>query len=120
MEMSGGGGGSGLDPCASCPGPPPLPLLCPWSSWTRSLPVTRYGALFGRARGQRRSQLVHAPAVAPLHALGRTTLLFPVEAARVAVGDVDVSVGLEHGELQASQDAVQELTARSFVHISTV
>lgn len=31
-----------------------------------------------------------------------THLLFPVEASSVAVGDVNVTIGLENGELQAT------------------
>lgn len=40
-------------------------------------------------------------------------LLFPVEAASVAVGDVDVTVGLENGALEATQHSVEQLPARS-------
>lgn len=40
-------------------------------------------------------------------------LLFPVEAASVAVGDVDVTIGLEKGELEATQHGVEQLPARS-------
>lgn len=40
-------------------------------------------------------------------------LLFPVEATRVAVGDVDVTIGLENGEFEATQHGVEQLPARS-------
>lgn len=58
--------------------------------------------------------------MAALHALRRPTLLFPVEATSVTVWDVDVTVGLENGELETSQDSVEQLTTWSLVYFTTI
>lgn len=42
-----------------------------------------------------------------------THLLFPVKASSVTVGDIDVTIRLENGELEATQYSVQQLPARS-------
>lgn len=55
-----------------------------------------------------------------LHAFRGPTLLFPVEATRVAVGDVDVTIGLENGEFEATQHGVEQLPARSLFNFTAV
>lgn len=40
-------------------------------------------------------------------------LLPPVESSGVTVGDVDVTVGLDDGQLQTSQDAVEQFPTGS-------
>ncbi len=42
-------------------------------------------------------------------------LLFPVEPPSVTVWDVDVTIGLENGEFETSQDSVEQLTTWSLV-----
>lgn len=58
--------------------------------------------------------------MATLHALGGAALLFPVEAAGVTVGYIDVAVGLEDRQLQTPQDAVEQLATGSFFNVTTV
>lgn len=58
--------------------------------------------------------------MAALHALGGAALLFPVEAPGVTVGDVDVAVGLEDGQLQAPQDGVEQLATGCFFKVAEV